>query len=1511
MPHIGVWETPDRRLQRLRSALASTSQSMSDTVTKAVDIEARRRTMEDELRRFREVERTQLAERRQRQSILDFRQQEKPGFERLFSNIARTAAGTAGFNLRGQELARPENLGGVTAPIPAQLAGEESRNRVRFQEILAEVQVNFPTKTPPGTTHESIALERLEKELTDQGAARVAELASPSGIQEILESGRSPLKVLAEEQLPRERGPGLLGRGLQFLEETPGVGGPLFRDPRTGKTAFEEGAEISRPVVQAVQPIVAEPFEQVEAAGIPVISPVSGGVATAIESKIVEDIATEVINPAALVFIAPVALSAASGLRGVAAAEALVSNLLATGMEPRLIRNTLRGLTLVSREGTAALPRIAKAVRETPIFQEALRGIREAPEAGGRPLRGGETGGFPERFAGRARRLEGGPPLKRPVTTFEEAKKDLVRLLDDEAKLRKTGVVAAEISTGRKAQAAGIRVGTAAALKAGVRGEEAATAGLRGARAPAGLRQTVGELNLSLKQTDALFDEATRLFTRGELEEFEFIQATVALKRGLSGRGLQPKQIDRLRSVFGVEVAEKLSRRVRPISEARQAQKAAGALSKTLTKVLNTAVRETRKSVAVAERSRKAADLGNFRAARSLMEESIRAANRSDDAILIEAEELLTEARAALEGASPAALKTADRQVARLRVDMADKFANPEDLIAKAQLAAPDDPVVQETIREWVRGNEILLEGLSSEMGSLFATTRAVITGDIADSFLTLLSHRRAGLSYVLSRLLPGEENLGAIRKITDALMEAELRRRYGVDVPDKVRELLAVTKGASYDQNAGAIQVLVQRAKNTAFGFDIGVFGIQGLTAVRTGNIPMVAGMINRMLALLHLPHVTVAYGDVILPRWTKYALDGVHQGIGPSAVRAQEGTLLQYLGPLGKAIDKPLMAIADKLNHLQFGYALTALRNLTYEGNLVLAHLARDDIANVAVRAQLADNANAIGSFAHTALRAGRAGAEKGLLISAPMTRAMVNRVLQVSKVFRPGVTKAERLMGASMIASYGMTTLAVGKLIHDRVGVGDFVFDPSKPGFGLLNLASGRTVNLFPQATLEKAILRSFRELAKMEDADVGSLAQVWARLGLGRSSIVGQAAASVFDTGWDPRFGFRFGELGIEGKILSLVPMPPIIESLVIEGPDPFAQAAEITGVSEFQTSPFVQLEERFKEKALAGEFGPDRVQNPDFNPEADFRIAEQDPDLAPLVEALNRRGIGSGAEGAVRSRQLEETRAETERDLGLPEFATQFNQGNLGVGSTLMSRYQDLQTQMAGSFNLAFLKHSPKERESEDGQILEELGKLNPRQAPYTDFETGITDWDRFYADVFALEDQLSPAVFAAREAQLYSVDPELRALEPDIKRAVNLRRESFDMPRFDDPSKTTEELVAYERQLQDFMDFVRVEVARAKREFGPDFELSLPDAARILGKRDFNDRQLGEDAAAIFGDKVKRNPDLDDFLIEHQRELVPFFPDLYRRKDLQAQLDDDLFEVVIGGARAEAGVAVP
>src|SRR3990170_3404032 len=56
MARLGSYERPAQRIGRLRNALMSTERSMGDTVTKAVDLEARRRTMEENLKRFRQVE---------------------------------------------------------------------------------------------------------------------------------------------------------------------------------------------------------------------------------------------------------------------------------------------------------------------------------------------------------------------------------------------------------------------------------------------------------------------------------------------------------------------------------------------------------------------------------------------------------------------------------------------------------------------------------------------------------------------------------------------------------------------------------------------------------------------------------------------------------------------------------------------------------------------------------------------------------------------------------------------------------------------------------------------------------------------------------------------------------------------------------------------------------------------------------------------------------------------------------------------------------------------------------------------------------------------------------------------------------------------------------------------------------------------------------------------------------------------------------------------------------------
>ena len=256
------------------------------------------------------------------------------------------------------------------------------RGQIRLAALMEETQASFPTRTPPGTTIESLALDRLDKEMGD-----LLRKAQPQGRK------KGPIESFLTNTITGNLLKGL-SIGLVELEKDPMLGGPFARttegqfpafDPE-GTTGFERGAEISRPVVQRGQEIVGEPYEQVGKAGIPVVSPAAREISEGIRSQIVEDIGTEIINPAALVLVAPIVMQGTQGLRGARLAAQMTSNLLGTGMEPALARGTLRGLTTLGREGLAGASKLSTAVRKTPIIQEAMRNAGLGAERGGRRI---------------------------------------------------------------------------------------------------------------------------------------------------------------------------------------------------------------------------------------------------------------------------------------------------------------------------------------------------------------------------------------------------------------------------------------------------------------------------------------------------------------------------------------------------------------------------------------------------------------------------------------------------------------------------------------------------------------------------------------------------------------------------------------------------------------------------------------------------------------------------------------------------------------------------------------------------------------------------------------------------------------------------------------------------------------------------------------------------------------------------------------------------------------------
>ena len=304
-----------------------------------------------------------------------------------------------------------------------------------------------------------------------------------------------------------------------------------------------------------------------------------------------------------------------------------------------------------------------------------------------------------------------------------------------------------------------------------------------------------------------------------------------------------------------------------------------------------------------------------------------------------------------------------------------------------------------------------------------------------------------------------------------------------------------------------------------------------------------------------------------------------------------------------------------------------------------------------------------------------------------------------------------------------------------------------------------------------------------------------------------------------------------------------------------------------------TNPTEQLKRLFEEK----------YKRP-FNPETDYRVAEQDDDFDFLLDRIRRQGLERGQEGAKRQEEAEQTRAQTEQELGLPELARQFQQGAEN-GPAIISRWEDLNTQMAGAYSAIYIGSDPKKKETPDGQALQALAELNPNLEPWTDFTTGEVDWDGFYTERERLTDKLSPTVRKAYEAfQAKSVDPDLQAIEPLIRQAKETRSSFYDLPRWLSIVKNQDRI----EEIQKLADEKNLEIARQ----------GMPDAeSRMV--YELVGLEIGDVQTALAAWQLRpgsrmgtelRSPERDKFLVENASALERFFPDLYRRELLQVQL---------------------
>lgn len=769
---------------------------------------------------------------------------------------------------------------------------------------------------------------------------------------------------------------------------------------------------------------------------------------------------------------------------------------------------------------------------------------------------------------------------------------------------RSSGQADAELRVGRRGQVEGILAG----LDSTGDSTEALRAAREGARGR--ILSTREPLVLTAAQRVEANDAMVGAARTNKITAFELLNVQDGLDAMLRGERPQPRQMQLVRKVFGDDVAD-LAYKM-PVNEAaRQRQMVADA--KKVAENWERAVKKetARQQAEIAraqneagkafERAMKAERRDIDRARKEAERAAAKAAKAIDDADRKEIEagrRLQAEVKAKAERDANAAMVRENRAGA-IAAEARDR-ANPNDeqLIKKTRNLIEEKvaPELQATanaiVDTWVKGNRVLLDGIGEasnrRLAAIARNLRAGVSGHLGDSYVTQLVTQRSILRGTLEEA--GVER-DLAKKMADLMVDEELAKRYKGEVPERIKTLLARSKGSAYNDEMGTVMrgaaTFNQWWKNTAFGLmDIGVVGVQGLHSAQTGGLSILAGMANRAASLVPLmPHVDTS-GE-LLARRAQYALDGLIHG--PTGIADDSGTFLGQLGRAGKTVDDYTLAAAIRFNNrVSFGMLLGNLRALAHEGNLVLAKAAGADITNPAVRRASAIRANSATMTAFRPASSRRALAEQATMMTGSMTRAQVQQVDQVVKGFLRPANRAELMMSAATIASVGLSAYVFGKALNDAIGMDEFEWDPGKPNWGNISVPGPNgtvyKVNVFPQHQVAKYTIQAIEALAK---AEPGEAERAMLKLGLSRSGPSLQVAEKVAGYGFDPINGkYAMGDWGKNmssgERIASVSGLPPTLFNILTGSSDSIETTAGFFGMSAFKETASQTYDRRWRD-----------------------------------------------------------------------------------------------------------------------------------------------------------------------------------------------------------------------------------------------------------------------------------------------------------------------------------------
>lgn len=657
---------------------------------------------------------------------------------------------------------------------------------------------------------------------------------------------------------------------------------------------------------------------------------------------------------------------------------------------------------------------------------------------------------------------------------------------------------------------------------------------------------------------------------------------------------------------------------------------------------------------------------------------------------------------------------------------------------------------------------------------------------------------------YTPKPMTPGElmkHSMGLLDQANaDAWMKQEIIRRFGSKHPGKVAAGRVKFQHALYkdwygpapisswlDEMEAPVGRRLRQVSNvsaafrgTVFGLtDIAVSGVQFPLSLAHGGLQMGVGSLNRSLQQLHAPHFHLYLQDeTFLGR----AVDAVENGLeltwGPSSVQRKGGTVLQYVPGLDP-VEKVVSGAVDAAAQAQFGYALSGVRLRMYEGNLIALKMAGENIFDPKIRKMAAEWANSSSGASRGPMVKGRRAAESTLLTSVQMTRANLSVYGQMAKaVAGIGTRKAGRaevLRAAMTLANLGATVYGIQYLFNEVLGDGPMEWVPGRSDWATIRIG-GRTVPIIPQRSILRGIDKSIKILSEevgASDTDrysLSDLAMAWSQVAVGKASpLVGVPVGGLLGYGFEPGTGkFEMGGLSTEGRVVSALPIPPLVEQAGWQERDELSLAIAGLGFNPYDTSSGVLLREEFTNK-----FGEEL----NWESPAHREDIESNKRLAHLWEKSRSESREYGSEAAITSEEIRQEIADGEKDKGMVRLAEAVESGDPFAMANWKDQRSEFLIWRSGKWDNKLTGREPR---TEIGKLVNEYYSIDPKDPKYTD-SSGNTDWSAFSKDREDVLDRMPQADADAIRGNEKFADPTAEKVDKQFRAAQEKLRPFWDV----------------------------------------------------------------------------------------------------------------------------------